>query len=171
MLNALRETNRWLAFLTRVRWDETHGPENPTEGRPNPPNDTLIDPPARSIDGLGTEKYGLETPIRIEHLSEQEWFPMATLPIERALVYLDALEADRKAALALSEQKAEEAELIQARQEDFAWRWTSFAAKLLPVMPYRKRTESLLRIASATVRGHPAPRNRGSGAGDGRYLN
>jgi hypothetical protein len=57
--------------------------------------------------------------IRIEHLSEQEWFPMATLPIERALAYLDALEADRKAALALSEQKAEEAKLIQARQEGF----------------------------------------------------
>ena len=44
---------------------------------------------------------------------------MATLPIERALAYLDALEADRKAALALSEQKAEEAKLIQARQEGF----------------------------------------------------
>src|SRR6202035_152580 len=25
VLNTLRETNRWLAFLTRVRWDETHG--------------------------------------------------------------------------------------------------------------------------------------------------
>jgi hypothetical protein len=37
VLNALRETNRWLAFLTRVRWDETHGPESPTEGRPGPP--------------------------------------------------------------------------------------------------------------------------------------
>ena len=59
------------------------------------------------------------TLIRIEHLSEQEWFPMATLPIERALAYLDALEADRKAALALSEQKAEEAKLIQERQEGF----------------------------------------------------
>jgi hypothetical protein len=42
---------------------------------------------------------------------------MARLPIEQALAYLDALEADRKAALALSEQKAEEAKLIQARQE------------------------------------------------------
>ena len=29
VLNALRETNHWLAFLTRVRWDEIHGPENP----------------------------------------------------------------------------------------------------------------------------------------------
>ena len=44
---------------------------------------------------------------------------MATLLIEQALAYLDALEADRKAALALSEQKAEEAKLIQARQEGF----------------------------------------------------
>jgi hypothetical protein len=44
---------------------------------------------------------------------------MAILPIEQALAYLDALEADRKAALALSEQKAEEAKLIKARQEGF----------------------------------------------------
>ena len=42
VLNALRETNRWLAFLTRVRWNETHGPESPTEGRPSPPNDTSL---------------------------------------------------------------------------------------------------------------------------------
>lgn len=38
---------------------------------------------------------------------------------QEALAYLDALEADRKAALALSEQKAEEARLIKARQEGF----------------------------------------------------
>jgi len=44
---------------------------------------------------------------------------MAALPIEQALAYLDALEADRMAALALSEQKAEEAKLIKARQEGF----------------------------------------------------
>jgi hypothetical protein len=55
----------------------------------------------------------------MEHLSEKEWFPMAALPIEQALAYLDALEADRMAALALSEQKAEEAKLIKARQEGF----------------------------------------------------
>src|ERR1700724_1858871 len=42
-----------------------------------------------------------------------------TTPIAKARAYLDALEADRKAALALSEQKAEEAKLIQARQEGF----------------------------------------------------
>ncbi len=40
-------------------------------------------------------------------------------PIEKALAYLDALEADRRMALALSEQKAEEARLIKARQEGF----------------------------------------------------
>jgi len=40
-------------------------------------------------------------------------------PRAKALAYLDALEADRQAALALSEQKAEEARLIKARQEGF----------------------------------------------------
>src|SRR5712671_4589824 len=40
-------------------------------------------------------------------------------PTQKALAYLDTLEADRRTALALSEQKAEEARLIQARQEGF----------------------------------------------------
>ena len=40
-------------------------------------------------------------------------------PLEKALGYLDALEADRRQALALSAQKAEEARLIKARQEGF----------------------------------------------------
>ncbi len=40
-------------------------------------------------------------------------------PLEHARAYLDALEADRRAALALCEQKAEEAKLIKARQEGF----------------------------------------------------
>jgi hypothetical protein len=66
----------------------------------------------------------------MEHLSEKEWFPMATLPIEQALAYLDALEADRMAAFALSEQKAEEAKLIKARQEGFR-----AALKAHPVVP------------------------------------
>ena len=39
--------------------------------------------------------------------------------IERVRAYLGTLEADRRAALALSEQKAEEARLIRARQEGF----------------------------------------------------
>ena len=43
---------------------------------------------------------------------------MPTLP-EQARAYLDALEADRQAALAVSEQKAEVAKLIKARQEGF----------------------------------------------------
>jgi hypothetical protein len=43
---------------------------------------------------------------------------MPDLP-ERARAYLEALEADRLAALAVSEQKAEEAMLIKARQEGF----------------------------------------------------
>ena len=38
---------------------------------------------------------------------------------QEALAYLDALETDRKAALTLSEQKAEEARLIKVRQECF----------------------------------------------------
>jgi hypothetical protein len=39
--------------------------------------------------------------------------------LERAYAYLNALEADRQAALALSEQKAQEAKLIKAQQEGF----------------------------------------------------
>jgi hypothetical protein len=39
--------------------------------------------------------------------------------LERARAYLAGLEADRQAALALSEEKAEEAKLIKARQEGF----------------------------------------------------
>ena len=40
-------------------------------------------------------------------------------PIEKASAYLDKLEADREAAIAISEQKVEEAKLIRARQEGF----------------------------------------------------
>ena len=39
--------------------------------------------------------------------------------LERARAYLDTLEADRQEALTLSEQKAEEAKLIKARQDGF----------------------------------------------------
>jgi hypothetical protein len=31
VLNTLRETNRWLVFLSRIRWNETHGSETPNE--------------------------------------------------------------------------------------------------------------------------------------------
>ena len=40
-------------------------------------------------------------------------------PLEQALAYLNTLEVDRQAALAQSQQKAEEAKLIKARQEGF----------------------------------------------------
>jgi hypothetical protein len=43
---------------------------------------------------------------------------METL-VEKARAYLEGLEVERQAALALSEQKAQEAELIKARQEGF----------------------------------------------------
>jgi DNA-binding transcriptional ArsR family regulator len=44
---------------------------------------------------------------------------MPSPSVERAVAYLDALEGDRRSALVLSEQKAEEARLIKARQEGF----------------------------------------------------
>lgn len=44
---------------------------------------------------------------------------MPSSALEAALAYLDELETNRRAALALSEQKAEEAKLIRARQEGF----------------------------------------------------
>jgi hypothetical protein len=40
-------------------------------------------------------------------------------PLEKAREYLERLEADRRMALEVSEQKAEEAKLIKARQEGF----------------------------------------------------
>src|SRR6266850_8129294 len=40
-------------------------------------------------------------------------------PIEKATAYIDKLEADRRAAIAISEQKADEAKLIRARLEGF----------------------------------------------------
>ena len=54
--------------------------------------------------------------------------------LERARAYLDALEADRQAALTLSEQKAEEAKLIKARQEGFRAAMEILVVKLLPAM-------------------------------------
>ena len=52
--------------------------------------------------------------------------------IERARAYLACLEAEREAALALSEQKAEEAKLIKPGRKDFTRCWHC-SAKLLPV--------------------------------------
>ena len=54
--------------------------------------------------------------------------------LERARAYLDTLEADRQAALTLSEQKAEEAKLIKARQEGFRAAMEILVVKLLPAM-------------------------------------
>jgi hypothetical protein len=51
------------------------------------------------------------------NISDKEKLMLA--PFENALAFLDKLEADRRAAVTLSEQKAEEAKLIQARQEGF----------------------------------------------------
>jgi len=31
VLHVLRQTNHWLAFLSRVRWDEAHAPDRPNE--------------------------------------------------------------------------------------------------------------------------------------------
>jgi hypothetical protein len=53
-----------------------------------------------------------------------------SIPIEKALAYLDTLEADRRAALALSEQKAEEARLIRARQEGFRVAMEMFGSEM-----------------------------------------
>jgi hypothetical protein len=44
---------------------------------------------------------------------------MDQLLLERARAYLESLEADRQMALSVSEQKAEEAKLLKARQEGF----------------------------------------------------
>jgi hypothetical protein len=31
VLNALRETNRWLSFLSSIQWDQTHGVNSPNQ--------------------------------------------------------------------------------------------------------------------------------------------
>jgi hypothetical protein len=42
-----------------------------------------------------------------------------TTPAEKAAAYLNKLEVDRRAAIAVSEEKAEEAKIIEARQQGF----------------------------------------------------
>jgi hypothetical protein len=80
-------------------------------------------------------------------------------PLERARAYLDSLEADRQAALALSEQKAEEAKLIKARQEGFQAAMQMLGGQLFkakdassnePKHPGRRRTRR--RIPEMIVR-------------------
>jgi hypothetical protein len=87
--------------------------------------------------------------------------------LERARAYLNVMEADRQTALALSEQKAEEAKLIKARQEGFQAAmeilWgeipaSSVASLPEPKEPSRQRTrrripELILRELSFS--GHP----------------
>ena len=51
-------------------------------------------------------------------------------PLEKARAYLVALEADRRAAVVLSEQKAEEAKLLKARQEGFRAAMEMFGAEI-----------------------------------------
>ena len=31
VLNVLRATNHWLSFLSRIHWDQTHGPDSPND--------------------------------------------------------------------------------------------------------------------------------------------
>ena len=89
--------------------------------------------------------------------------------LERARAYLAGLEADRQTALALSEQKAEEAKLIKPGRKDFTRCWHC-SAKLLPVTIHRERTESLPLIPAAAMIGQPS-RNSLGGAGAGRSAN
>jgi hypothetical protein len=52
-------------------------------------------------------------------------------PAEKAAAYLSRLEADRSAAIAVSEAKAEEAKLIKARQEGLEKPWRFWNCRLL----------------------------------------
>jgi hypothetical protein len=66
----------------------------------------------------GVTRYRFLTILDERSEQTHAWLQMEEL-LERARAYLDALEADRQMALTLSEQKAEEAKLIKARQEGF----------------------------------------------------
>lgn len=61
-------------------------------------------------------------------------------PIERASAYLEKLQADRRAAIEISEQKAEEAKLIVARQEGFQAAMAIFCGAI-PVSDYESQFE------------------------------
>ena len=66
-------------------------------------------------EGCDTERATLPRTAP-EGSTEARWMPT---PISDATAYLEKLEADRRAAISMSEQKAEEAKLIAARQEGF----------------------------------------------------
>lgn len=55
-----------------------------------------------------------------------------TTPVEKATAYLSKLEADRRAAMAASEEKAAEAKLIEARQQGFQEAMEIFGLQLPP---------------------------------------
>lgn len=63
-------------------------------------------------------------------------------PTERATAYLDKLETDRQAAISMSEQKAEEAKLIRARQEGFQAAMEIFASAICITRPDLQTNES-----------------------------
>jgi hypothetical protein len=73
--------------------------------------------------------------------------------LERARAYLDAMEGDRRAALALSQRKAEEAKLIEARQEGFraAMRILSGEISVSQITPDAKTTEPTRRRARRRI--------------------
>ena len=55
-----------------------------------------------------------------------------TTPVEKATAYLSKLEADRRAAMAASEEKAAEAKLIEARPQGFQEAMEIFGLQLPP---------------------------------------
>jgi hypothetical protein len=61
-------------------------------------------------------------------------------PIEEATAYLQKLQTDRRAAIEISDQKAEEAKLIAARQEGFQAAMDIFCAAI-PVNVYESKSE------------------------------
>jgi len=73
------------------------------------------------------------------------------IPHERALAYLNALEADRHTALALSEQKAAEAKLIEARQEGFRAAMKMFGEDICVVAPGQNSKEPAQRRARRPI--------------------
>ena len=72
-------------------------------------------------------------------------------PLEKARAYFDALDADRQTALALSEQKASEAKLIEARQEGFRAAMKMFGEDTSAATPKHNPKESAQRRARRPI--------------------
>src|SRR6266851_517926 len=66
-------------------------------------------------------------------------------PAEKAAAYLARLETDRRAAIAISEAKAEEAKLIKARQKGFEEALEILGLKVIPDNTETKTTKSFTR--------------------------